>query len=138
MGGVSEAYSSDYDGDYATPPTSLALWFQQSNDYNLIYDNVLADRTGGNNGTINWGSNPAGVNVSYSSSVSSTQPVQETDVAEPFYDNTPDIEVSDWFVEPDLTTQLVSHPLRPIVTIMSDNSTATELQTWRLLGLACH
>jgi hypothetical protein len=47
-----------------------------------------------------------------------------------------EVEVTDWFLEPDVGTKLATHPLRPLVTIWSDNSTVTEVQAWRFLGLA--
>jgi len=48
----------------------------------------------------------------------------------------PEAPVSDWFEDPDVTGSLLTHPLRPFVTIMSDTTTITERQAWTWLGIA--
>ncbi len=47
----------------------------------------------------------------------------------------PDVNVSNWYVDPDVTGSLLTNPLRPFVTMMSDNSALTEMQVWRFYGL---
>jgi hypothetical protein len=47
----------------------------------------------------------------------------------------PDTSSSDWFREPDVSGTLMSNPLRPLVTLVSDPTTLTELQVWRLYAL---
>ena len=88
-------------------------------------------------GTITWGSNPAGVSTALGGLTSSSQPSVGTGTGdEASSDILLPVEVSDWFEEPDLSGRLLNHPLRPIVTIMSNGTSATELQAWRFLGLA--
>jgi len=91
---------------------------------------------GSYNGTIHWGSNPAGVDVSIGSMVSSSQPSIGIDGDTPASDITPPVEVSDWYIDPDVTGSLLTNPLRPFVTMMSDNSTLSEILAWRFLALA--
>jgi len=91
---------------------------------------------GSYNGTIHWGDNPSGVDVSIGSMVSSGQPSIGVTGEEPASDILPPVEVSDWYVDPDVGGALLTNPMRPIVTMLSDNSTMTEIQAWRLLALA--
>jgi len=102
----------------------------------IIGDN-LPDLAGASqNGTITWGANPTGVTVSLGSMVSSSQPTPGLAITTPAQDILPEAEVSDWFVVPDISGTLLTNPMRPFVTILSDNSTLTEIQSWRLLALA--
>lgn len=48
----------------------------------------------------------------------------------------PEAETSDWFLDPDVGGTLLTNPFRPLVTMLSDNSTLTEKQVWRLYALA--
>ena len=87
---------------------------------------------------ITWGVNPTGVAVALGGMVSSTQPSPGAGIETPTVDYFPDVEVSDWFEEPDVGVggSLLTNPLRPFVTMMSDTTNMTELQAWRFLGLA--
>jgi len=106
------------------------------NPNDIISGTTLPDRQGtAQDGTFSWGSNPTGVTVAIGSMASSGQPAIGADVTEPPQDILHEVEVSDWFTDPNLAT-LATNPLRPFVTIMSDTTTLTELQAWRLLGLA--
>ena len=110
------------------------LWYQPAS---YIVGTNLPDRTGtAQNGTITWGSNPAGITATLGGLVSSSQPVPGTTTATPTRDVLEDVEASDWFGEPDVSGTLQTNPLRPLVTMLSDNTTLTELQSWRLLALA--
>ena len=87
-------------------------------------------------GTITWGSNPAGIAVSLGGLVSSGQPGVGTVDERTTSDILPEAPASDWFVAPDVTGALLTNPLRPFVTILSDTTTLSERQAWVLLGLA--
>jgi len=99
-------------------------------------DERPAGDSGTNDSRITWGVNPTGVAASLSSLVSEDQPGLATPVEEPARDVMPEIETSDWFVEPDIGGSLATNPIRPFVTLISDNTTLTELQVWRWLGIA--
>ena len=111
------------------------LWFDP---ISMILGTNLPDRatSATNNGTFHWGSNPTGVSVSLGSLVSSAQPTPGVSADRPTQDILPEVEVTDWFIEPDVGGTLLTHPLRPFVTIMSDTTTLTERQAWVLLALA--
>jgi hypothetical protein len=112
---------------------ALIAWYQP---ITIVNTTVLPDRQGAaENGAITWGSNPAGVAVTLGGMVSAGQPsVGGTTTTTPA-DLLPGTNPSDWFVEPDVTGALLTNPLRPIVTMVSDNTTLTELQTWRWFGI---
>jgi len=119
---------------------SEIVWYQPKD---IIVDagatGTLPDleATGGSeDATITWGSNPAGVAVTLGSMVSTAQPSLMADTDEPARDIMPEIQVTDWFKEPAVAGSLLTNPLRPLITMVSDNTTLTELQTWRLFGLA--
>lgn len=96
----------------------------------------LPDRQGtAQNAGITWGSNPAGVTSVLSSLVSYAQPTLGQEAAETL-DILGPAPVSDWFVEPAVTGSLLTNPLRPIVTILSDSTTLSETQAWVLFGVA--
>lgn len=101
----------------------------------IISGTTLPDLTGTNDGTITWGTNPAGVTLSLGNMVSDYQPSTEY-VEEPVSDILGEAGGSDWFVEPDLPGTLATHPLRPFVRIFSDNTTMSERQAWVWLGIA--
>ena len=99
----------------------------------------MPDRAGGTyNGTFHWGTNPTAVYVTLGGFVSSGQPSLGAAIDEETMDILEDVEVSDWFVEPDVGVggALLTNPLRPFVTMLSDNSTLTERQSWVLYGTA--
>jgi len=112
---------------------TLAAWYQP---IDLISGTTLPDRQGADhNGTITWGSLPAGVGVTLGSLTVEESPtvyIEPDDYTEVVHD----VAVTDWFMEPDIGGTLSTHPLRPLITIMSDYTTITELQAWRFLGLA--
>jgi len=111
------------------------LWYQPTSM--IIGTNLPNEAVPGSyNGTIHWGDNPSGVDVSIGSMVSSSQPSIGVTGEEPASDILPPVEVSDWYVDPDVGGALLTNPMRPIVTMLSDNSTMTEIQAWRLLALA--
>lgn len=89
-----------------------------------------------NDGTIYWGSNPTGVGVDVGGMASSGQPGVGVTAETPSRDLLPEVGVGDWDVQPDVTGALLTNPFRPFVTLVSDNTTLTELQAWRWLGLA--
>lgn len=111
------------------------LWFRPTT---MIIGDNLPDRatSATNNGTFVWGSNPADIAVSLGSMVSSAQPAPGVSADTPTQDILPEVEVTDWFIEPDVSGTLQTNPMRPFVTILSDTTTLTELQAWRLLALA--
>jgi len=102
----------------------------------MIIGTNLPDRSdNSNNGTFHWGNNPSGVAVTLGSMYSSYQPGIGETLDEPSQDIMHDIEVSDWFAEPDVSGTLLTNPIRPFITIMSDTTNMTELQAWRFFGL---
>lgn len=96
----------------------------------------LPDRESNIDGRITWGSNPAGVTVTLGSIVSASQPVPGADITTPTIDILPKGGGSDWFGDHTVGAPLLTFPLRPLVTLLSDNTTVTELQAWRLYALA--
>lgn len=103
----------------------------------MISSTTLPDKEGtAQNGAITWGSNPAGVTVTLGSLTAESAGVTIEDEGEGYRETMHEAEVGDWFLEPDVGVMLASHPLRPLVTIMSDGTTVTEVQAWRFLGLA--
>lgn len=117
------------------------LWFEP-NDMIVDIDadtSTLPDRATSvaNDGTIHWGSNPSGIGVSIGSMSSSGQPGIGVTAETPARSLLPEIGVTDWYVEPDVGIggALLTNPFRPFVIILSDTTTLTELQAWRLLGL---
>ena len=113
------------------PMTTLTVWYQPAT---IVSGIVMPDRSAGaHNGSITFGANPAGIAVSLGELTGSAQSPTTTTSTIP--DTLPDVEVSDWFGEPDLPTKLLTNPLRGLVTLVSDNTTLTELQVWRLYGV---
>lgn len=103
----------------------------------MIVGTTLPDRDGADhNGTFHWGTNPSGLWVTLGSMVSSGQPSLGATIDQPTQDILQDVEVTDWFIEPDVSGSLLTNPIRPFVTLLSDNSTLTERQVWILYGLA--
>lgn len=103
----------------------------------MIDGTTLPDREGAAwDGTITWGTNPSGVTATLGSLVAEESGVTIGDDDEGYREVMHEVEASDWFLEPAISTTLATHPLRPLIRIMSDNTTITELQAWRFLGLA--
>ena len=48
--------------------------------------------------------------------------------------NLPDVGVSDWFGDGTVAGTILTNPVRPFITMVSDNTTLTEIQVWRWLG----
>lgn len=112
------------------------LWYAPTS---YIVGTNLPDRAGtSQNGTFTWGANPTGIGVTFGSMASSGQPSLGADIDQPTQDILEDVEVSDWFVDPDVGVggSLLTNPIRPFVTLLSDNSDLTERQVWILYGLA--
>jgi len=113
---------------------TLIAWYQP---ISYIVGTTLPDREGAaQNGTITWGTNPAGVNVTLGSLTAPESTVTIEEEAGGYQGAMHNVGVTDWFLEPDVGTKLATHPFRPLITIWSDNSTVTEVQAWRFLGLA--
>lgn len=103
----------------------------------MIIGDTLPDRQGGDNpGTFTWGSNPAGVSVSFGSMTSSGQPSIGGIAEDETRDLLPPGETSDWYGDGTVSGTILTNPIRPFVTMISDNTEISELQAWRLLGLA--
>lgn len=108
----------------------LALWYQPNA---IISGATLPDRAGANTGTINWGTNPGGVTVTIGSMTPSGTSVTTTTTRDP-RDLLPPGMTTDMFGD-STVAGLATHPLRPFVTMLSDNTTLSELQAWRWLGM---
>ena len=105
-----------------------------------VWANGKVPRPAGNGGTndsrVTWGVNPTGVDVALGGMVSEGQPTPGALPSDPAQDILPETQVTDWYIEPDVGGTLLTNPLRPFVTMWSDNSTLTELQCWRIYALA--
>ena len=114
---------------------TLIAWYQP---ISYIVGTTLPNRLlpGSHDGTITWGTNPTGVNVTLGSLTAPESTVTTEEEEGGYQGAMHNVGVTDWFLEPDVGTKLAAHPLRPLVTIWSDNSTVTEVQAWRFLGLA--
>lgn len=102
-------------------------------DFGTMPDNVVATVE---DARITWGYMPTDVTVTLGSMASQDQATAGEAQAIPTPDVMPAVDSSDWFQEPAVGAALATHPLRPLVTIMSDTTTITEIQSWRILGLA--
>lgn len=87
-------------------------------------------------GTIAWGIIPTGVTVTLGGLVSSAQPVPGTVDTTPTTDLLPETSGSDWHTAPDIGIKLATHPLRPFVQMVADNTTLSERQAWVWSGIA--
>ena len=97
---------------------------------------TLVDRSGiGNNARITWGVNPTGISVTLGSMVAASQPIIGGTEDVPARDILPPITVSDWFGDGTVSGSTLTNPIRPLITAMSDNTTLTEIQVWRLMGI---
>jgi hypothetical protein len=102
----------------------------------IIVGTTLPDRgldATSNPAIITWGTNPSGVSVTLGSMLDSGVDASGVLNEAPPRDVTPESEVSNWFTDTDMTI-LQDNPLRPFVTLVSDNTDLTETQTWRYGG----
>ncbi len=86
-------------------------------------------------GTLQLGYN-YGLSVNMGSMVSANQPEPGVNTGDTPRDVLNDVNVSDWYQDPDIAGSLATNPLRPFVQILSNTTDLTELQSWRFLGLA--
>jgi hypothetical protein len=96
----------------------------------------LPDRQGTEQpGIITWGTNPAGTTMSVASlSAYSGAFTDTSDTTPP--DRLAEVPVSDWYGDNTVTkAATLANPFRPIVLMVSDNTTLTEIQTWRWYGI---
>lgn len=101
----------------------------------IISGTTMPDRAGtAQDATIVWGANPTGVVVALGSMVSSGQASVGTTPTEAARDVLPEVEIPDLYSDGTVSGTALTSPLRPFVTAISDNTTLTELQTWRWLG----
>ena len=102
----------------------------------MIIGDALPDRTGAaQNATFIWGENPVGVDVTLGSMVSSGQTVIGITAQDSTNDILPVVGGTDWNKEPDVTGTLLTSPFRPLVTMVSDNTTLSERQVWVWYGI---
>ncbi|KKM84893.1 hypothetical protein LCGC14_1294650, partial [marine sediment metagenome] len=103
--------------------------------YTIDYG-TLADRASTpQDARITWGFNPSGISVLLGSMVAASQPLIGETEEEPARDILPPIGVSDWFGDGTVGGSTLTNPIRPLITAMSDNTTLTEIQVWRLMGI---
>lgn len=101
----------------------------------MINGTFMPDRAIGNSGVITWGSNPPGVGATLGSMTSSATVTTSTD-EETSRDLLPATEVSDWFGDGTVTkAATLANPLRSFITAISDNTTLSEIQVWRWMGI---
>ena len=133
---ICTAFADATDEVTVTPAFSAAV--ANLDEYTIEFGTLADLEAPAQDARITWGVNPSDVAVALGGMVSSSQPTPGAGIDTPTVDYFPDVEVSDWFEEPDVGVggALLSNPLRPFVTMMSDTTNMTELQAWRLLGLA--
>jgi len=103
----------------------------------MILVTNLPDETGSNDGVITWGSNPAGLEALLGSFVSSGQPSVSSTTDTSTTDRLPVVGGLDWDAAPDIGVggALLANPFRPLVTVVSDNTTLSERQVWVWYGI---
>jgi len=102
----------------------------------IISGTTLPDREAASNeGTITWGSNPAGVGATVGSMSSSGQPDIGATSDTSTSDLLPVAGGTDWRPTPEVSVKLQANPMRPIVTAISDNTTLSEYQVWVWFGI---
>lgn len=122
--------------DEITLATNLTAGVDAGDTYTVEFG-TLVDRQGAaQDARITWGVNPTGIAIALGSLTSISQPSTGQTIDSPDIDILPPVSTSDWYEEPDVTGTLLTNPLRPFVTIMSDSTSLTEMQAWRLLALA--
>lgn len=96
----------------------------------------LPDRQGTEQpGLITWGANPAGVAMSIGSLSGYSGAFTDTSDDTPS-DRLPEVPVTDWYGDGTITkAATLANPLRGLVTMVSDNTDLTEIQTWRWYGM---
>lgn len=97
---------------------------------------TLEDETGTNDGTVTWGHNPTGVEVELGSMVSSGQPAIGVTIEDIPGSVLPEATVSDWFGDGTVGGSILTNPIRPFITMVSDNTDLTEILVWRWMGVA--
>ncbi len=109
-------------------------WVAQTVGIQTDFNGVVPDLDGGDqNGRLVWGYNP--VKTVIGSLTSAAQPAVGATATPAPQDLLPS-NASDWHQDPAVGGSLLTNPLRPFVTMLSDNSELTEVQSWRYLGLA--
>jgi len=99
----------------------------------IISDTTLPDETGSNDGTITWGSNPAGVAITVGSIVSSGAPAPSVTGEElPTQDVVPPITQPSGFMSTPISTN-TTHVLYPLMHTLSDLSGIPIGLTWLLV-----
>ena len=134
----STTLTTPYAGAYQqTVGGVLIAWYQPITIVETVVGKgVLVDRQGGDeDGSITWGTNPAGITVTLGSMVAASQPIIGATEDVPTRDILPPITVSDWFGDGTVSGSTLTNPIRPLITAMSDNTTLTEIQVWRLMGV---
>ncbi|MDD4985205.1 MAG: hypothetical protein PHQ43_05365 [Dehalococcoidales bacterium] len=112
---------------------TLIAWYQP---VAIISGTTLPDREGvAQNGVITWGANPTGIRVTVGSMVSSGQSGSLVDADTSTGDLLPVAGGSDWDTAPSVGGSLLTHPLRPLIVAVSDNTTLSERQVWVLFGV---
>lgn len=95
---------------------------------------TLVDRAGSNDGRITWGNNPSGVSVTIGSMASSGQPSVGEAIEDIPGSVLPEATVSDWYGDGTVGGSILTNPVRPFITMVSDNTDLTEILVWRWLG----
>lgn len=122
--------------DEITLDRSLTAGVDVGDTYTVEFG-TLPDREGvAQNARIGWGVNPTDVSVTLGIMVSQDQSASVITTETPSTEILPEISVNNWYEEPDVTGTLLTNPLRPFVTILSDTTSLSEMQSWRLLGIA--
>lgn len=86
-------------------------------------------------GIITWGANPGGVTMAVASLSGYGGSFADT-AEETALDRLPAVPVSDWYGDHTVTkAATLANPLRSLVTMVSDNTTLTEIQVWRWYGV---
>ena len=96
---------------------------------------TLPDRSGTNDGTIYFGGIPSGV-TTVLGSLSSVTVASDVVIVDTPRDILAPVEVSDWYGDGTVSkAETLVNPVRVAVTVVSDNTTLSEIQVWRFYGL---
>jgi hypothetical protein len=103
----------------------------------VIAGTVLPDLEGAaQNGAFTWGANPAGVTMAVGSLVGYTGSFADTPDETTAADRLAEVPVSDWYGDGTITkSATLNNPFRDLVLMVSDNTSLTEIQTWRWYGI---
>ncbi len=100
----------------------------------MIQGTQLVDLKGTKNGEFTFGTNPALLTAIMGSIVSSGEVGVGAALTTTPRDILPPVSAPDMFGDGTVSGAILTNPVRPFVTMISDNTTLVEIQVWRWLG----